>query len=174
MVGKSANFIIPHLAYLKGSGAAARNTRYLQDLSVKISSVSSNVDGTSLRSGAIQEMAVHPTTDAFHIAVRSGHQQDLSVNCRAFEYTWCLPSTTLVGGMALAGYANSRRKCFTARLAFYSGMSFEEQSNLSNVMTSLFQSDIDFDDARQQLCHCLLATLLMSLQKMTGKYVVKN
>ena len=27
--------------------------------------------GASLRSGAIQKMAIHPTTDMFHVAVRS-------------------------------------------------------------------------------------------------------
>jgi hypothetical protein len=167
--GRSVNFVFPHLSSLKGSGAAAKNTRFLQELAVKIPNLSSNVDGTSLRSGAIQEMSVHPTTDTFHVAVRSGHQQDLSINCRAFEYTWCLPSTTLVGGVALAGYSNSRRKCFTALLPFYCSMSFDEQNNLNNMMTSLFQSDIDFGEAKQQLYHCLLATLLMSLQVMISK-----
>ena len=172
--GKSGNFIFPHLSNLKGSGAAARNTRFLQELAGKVANMPSNVDGTSLRSGAIQEMASHPTTDNFHVAVRSGHQQDMSINCRAFEYTWCLPSSTLVGGMALAGYSNSRRKSFTARLSFYSGMSFDNQNNLTNMMTSLFQSDIQFGDAQQQLYHCLLATLLMSLQTMVSHYGVSS
>ena len=106
--------------------------------------------------------------------VRSGHQQDLSINCRAFEYTWCLPSSTLVGGMALAGYSNSRRRCFTARLPFYSGMPFEEQNKLTNMIASLFQSDIDFRDVKQQLYHCLLATLLMSLQRMVSQHGVSS
>ena len=172
--GRSANFIFPHLASLKGSGAAAKNTRFLQELAGKVANLPSNVDGTSLRSGAIQEMAIHPTTDMFHVAVRSGHQQDLSINCRAFEYTWCLPSSTLVGGMALAGYSNSRRKCFTARLPFYSGMSFDDQNKLTNMMASLFQSDIEFGDAKQQLYHCLLATLLMSLQRMVSQHGVSS
>ena len=67
--GKSSNFILPHLSYLKGSGAAAKTTRSLQELNGKIPNFPNNVDGTSLRSGAIQEMAIHPTTDTFHVAV---------------------------------------------------------------------------------------------------------
>jgi hypothetical protein len=42
------------------------------------------------------------------------------------------------------------------------------------MMTSLFQSDIDFGEAKQQLYHCLLATLLMSLQVMISKYGVSS
>lgn len=76
--------------------------------------------------------------------------------------------------MALAGYSNSRRKCFTARLPFYSGMSFDDQNKLINMMASLFQSDIEFGDAKQQLYHCLLATLLMSLQRMVSQHGVSS
>ena len=42
---KNANFLLPHP--LKGSGAAAKMTRILQDLSSKIPSIPSNIDGTS-------------------------------------------------------------------------------------------------------------------------------
>ena len=42
--GKSGNFIFPHLAYLKGSGAASRNTRFLQELSKKVANMPSNLN----------------------------------------------------------------------------------------------------------------------------------
>ena len=144
MEGRSANFILPHLAYLKRSGAAARNIRLLQELYGKVAILPSNVDGTSLRSDAIQEIAIPPTTDMLSDAVRSGHRQDLSINCPAFEYTCCLSSSTLVEKMALVGYSNNRSECVTARLPFYPEMPFVEQNEFTNIVPSLFQSDIHF------------------------------
>ena len=54
------------------------------------------------------------------------------------------------------------------------GMSFDDQNKLTNMMASLFQSDIEFGDAKQQLYHCLLATLLMSLQRMVSQHGVSS
>ena len=54
------------------------------------------------------------------------------------------------------------------------GMSFDDQNKLTNMMASLFHSDIEFGDAKQQLYHCLLATLLMSLQRMVSQHGVSS
>ena len=170
----ASNFLLPHLSSLKGSNAAAKLTRAIQELHGKVKNVPSNIDGTSLRSGAIQTMAAHSTTTLFHVAVRSGHQQDLSRDCRAFEYTWCTPSATLVGGMALAGYSNSGQRCYTARLAFYNDMSKEEQTALTNMMGLLFDSDLNYGTAKDSLYHCLLATVLMHLESMVSDYSMNN
>ena len=171
---QSSTFLLPRLASLKGSNAAVKLTRAIQALHGMVKNVPANIDGTSLRSGAIQTMAAHSTTSMFHVAVRSGHQQDLSRDCRAFEYTWCTPSATLVGGIALAGYSNSMQKCFTARLAFYNDLPRGEQDALTNMMSHLFDSDITYGIAKDSLYHCLLATVLMSLESMVSEYSMEN
>lgn len=117
-----------------------------------------DIDATSIRSGAIQELAGHPLLNGFDVALRSGHQAALSKENRAYEYTHCTPSATLIGAMALARYRNCRAKCFTARLVFYSGMSEKLQISMTNLMNSLFQSDINFGPAKTQLYHCMFAT----------------
>lgn len=172
--GKAGNFLLPHLAQLKGSGAAAKMTREVQSLVGKVDSLPDNVDGTSFRSGAIQTMATHPTTSLFELAVRSGHHQDMSVGCRALEYTWCLAKVTLVGGQTLGGYLDSQKQCYTARLIFLRELTFEQQTKMENLINHLFASDINFGSATKQLYHCLFATLLMSLQDMATTYGFSN
>ena len=74
----------------------------------------------------------------------------------------------------MADYSNSMQKCFTARLAFYSDLPGEEQTALTNMMSHLFDSDINYGSAKDSLYHCLLATVLMSLERMVSEYSMKN
>ena len=104
---KNCYFLLLHLSVLKGAGAANKSTKSIQQLINVVPGIPPNIDGTSLRSGAIQTMAT--VTNTFHTALKSGHQQDLSRECRVFEYTWCTPSATLVGGMALGGDSNKHQ-----------------------------------------------------------------
>ena len=76
--------------------------------------------------------------------------------------------------MALAGYSNSMQKCFTARPAFYNDLPREEQDALTNMMSHLFDSDITYGAAKYSLHHCLLATVLMSLESMVSEYSMEN
>ena len=63
------NFIYPHLAYLKGSGAAQQVTKAIRELSV----LGETFESTSLRCGAALTMVTHPTTSMFYSCVRAGH-----------------------------------------------------------------------------------------------------
>ena len=74
----------------------------------------------------------------------------------------------------MADYSNSMQKCFTARLAFYSDLPGEEQTALTKMMSHLFDSDINYGSAKDSLYHCLLATVLMSLERMVSEYSMKN
>ena len=58
-------FINPHLAYLKGSGAAQQVTKSIRELSV----LGETFESTSLRCGAALTMVTHPTTSMFYSCV---------------------------------------------------------------------------------------------------------
>lgn len=152
-----------------------QGTKDLQTVVKGIDGIPSHIDMTSVRAGAIQEVASHRTTTFFDTAVRSGHQQELSVSCRSFEYTHCTPQATMKGGLGLAGYIDTTlKKAATARIIGFSGMSTEKQISMTNLMAKLFQSDIDFGAAQTNLYHCMFATFLMHLETFVSTYTANH
>ena len=159
------NFIFPHLAGLKGSGAADKVTT-----AVRSATQDTQYDSTSLRSGAILTMVTHETTSMFHTAIRAGH--DLSYEMgRSFEYIQCAERTVAVGGIALGGYVNSLVRPSRASLCFYSSLPETMQQTLDNLMVDLFfVPHIEWGRSRKKLFDCCLATILKSLDKQISKY----
>mmetsp|Transcript_17361 Transcript_17361/g.23872 ORF Transcript_17361/g.23872 Transcript_17361/m.23872 type:complete len:694 (-) Transcript_17361:730-2811(-) len=164
------NFIYPHLACLKGSGAAQSVTRAIRDLNV----LGNDFESTSLRCGASLEMVTHPTTSMFHTAVRAGHKLEQEMG-RTFEYVQCFRHTVSVGGLALAGYMNSLVKPSRAKLVFFQSLCEVDQQKVLNLMEELFYvPHINWGRAKAQLYDCMLATNLKSLDNMISKYGMEH
>lgn len=166
-IAVGGNFVFPHLASLKGSGAAANVTNALRNISV----LGPSFESTSLRCGASLTMVTHPTTSMFHTCVRAGHNMKEELG-RTFEYIQASRATVAVGGLALAGYKNSLGVTSRAKLVFMKSISENEQQKVSNLMEELFNvPHIDWGKrAKRPLYDCMLATNLMALDSMISKY----
>ena len=83
-----------------------------------------------------------------------------------------LSESLAIAGRALAGYPNSRSKCFHARL---SCLTDADENSLKNLIHDLFFHDgITFEKDMEEFAKCLFAVLLMSLADMLTTYTARH
>ena len=165
---------LPFLAVLSQSsgGAAKAMSKYLSDL-VKAKSVLGLYDdtvATFLRIGATNTMVNHPTTSLTDAIRRGGW--DFSGICNVWEYILQLSESLAIAGRALAGYSNSRNRCFPARLSCLTDV---DENALRNLVNDLFFHDgITFEKDMEDFVNCLFAVLPMSLEDMLSTYTARH
>jgi hypothetical protein len=94
------------------------------------------VSGTSLRIGATNFMAHHPTTDIMQCILRGGW--DFTGMTNFFEYILHTNYGLSVGGRALAGWPDSRQACYPPRMdKIFETMKDEEMSKFKNLIHEL-------------------------------------
>ncbi len=138
---------------------------------VNIESMTDSYSGTSLRVGATNDMLNHPTTEFFHALARGGWE--CSGMTKMFEYVMLNDVAVSVGGKALSGWRNSRKKVKSPSLKPIIG-DIRSGINIDNLLNTLFSAlstvQIKHEGLLMQLKRVMFASILLHWLTMTTKY----
>jgi hypothetical protein len=118
--------------------------------------------------GAANEMMNHPTTEIGHVIMRGGWY--FSNMCNAFEYLLQLVHSLMIGGRALAGWADSRRPCFPPRLILVDTSNLALVTRLYTKVFGTWESVFSPNNRLNPLVETMFASILMYLASMLEKY----
>jgi hypothetical protein len=148
--------VLPHLR----TEAVAKINKVLKDIQGRAPSIGlpEDVTGTCLRVGAVHEILNHPSCELIHAIIRGGWE--FSSLCNIFEYIMGTKETLSIGGRALAGYPEPRRRTYPPRLS--ACIDGNNDIAINVLKTVLFHSN-HFDILKCNDLNGLVDTMLASL-----------